>query len=251
MNLEALVLCRTGAVRKNNEDAALAYWERGRGLFLVADGMGGYAEGERASGCIAERMREWWLGLEPARYAGCEELVFEEAKHVLDRANEEIYRSTANGHICGSTVVLLLVWEKKSFLLSVGDSRCYLLPGGLFGGTLVRLTRDDVWENSAAAAGVRQKENHPDYGKLTNAVGIGTGVRYTACTDRPKAGGVYLLCSDGIHKYCAEETIQSSLRAAAGGNLQKAMGILEREVIRNGAKDNYSAVIVRVKKGNV
>ena len=123
------------------------------------------------------------MELEPARYAGCEELVFEEAKHVLERANEEIYRSTANGHICGSTVVLLLVWEKKSFLLSVGDSRCYLLPGGLFGGSLVRLTRDDVWENSAAAAGVRQKENHPDYGKLTNAVGIGTGVRYTACTD--------------------------------------------------------------------
>ena len=46
--------------RDINQDAIYAAAKKGRGIFVVADGMGGHSGGEIASSAIVNGIRNWW-----------------------------------------------------------------------------------------------------------------------------------------------------------------------------------------------
>src|SRR5262245_13517318 len=113
----------SGRVRRNNEDA---YWmDADRGIFLVVDGIGGQAAGERAAALAVERVR---ARLE--RQTGSAEQRIREA---ITLANNEIFRNAQSnpewkGMACVLTVAVL---ENGSAVIGhVGDSRLYLLNNG-------------------------------------------------------------------------------------------------------------------------
>ena len=112
-----------GQVREQNEDSFLCLEDDG--LWAVADGMGGHEHGEWASAAL---IRE----LQSAALAGAFEAECDEVAERIHRANRVIFdEARRRGAQMGSTIVALLAKERRFAVLWVGDSRAYLLRGGL------------------------------------------------------------------------------------------------------------------------
>ena len=134
--------------------------------------------------------------------------------------------------ICGSTVVVLLLAGNKYILLSVGDSRCYRFVKKTLRTSLVQLTCDETDKQT---------------GKLINAVGVKIPLKCSVSTGEIKTKQRFILCSDGIYKYCKEKEIVSILKKIRDDELDIAGNKIKDLVYSNGAGDNLSVIIISVK----
>jgi protein phosphatase len=152
--------------RASNEDALLV--APGRGLFVVADGMGGHRAGEVASALAVETVDQV---LGSGSNPGSDEL-----ERAVRQANDRVLavaESEPDYAGMGTTLVVVLMDGDRVVFASVGDSRLYRWRGG----TLTQLTRDDSWvermlqEETLSPAEVQQ---HPMRHVLTEVVGVRT-----------------------------------------------------------------------------
>lgn len=250
MKIQYTSFCETGLARQENQDTVFCGTDSTAGLFLVADGMGGHQDGARASQTIREKASEWWKHYEysierPDFWEAVQEL-----KETFSRANKEIYFHTEAGTICGSTLVALWLDKDGWAVFSCGDSRCYHTRSGILGNRFVQLTTDDVWENQPGnIQGMtrQQIEDNENFGFLAKAVGVRKEFPCSIQSGSCKGKNLFLLCSDGIYKYCPEEALKkfsfSTLRSKRLAPMSQ--GIWE-QVIQNGAGDNLSLVLVMV-----
>jgi serine/threonine protein phosphatase PrpC len=222
-----------GHVRKLNEDSAVALPERG--LWAVADGMGGHERGDHASQCVKARLE----GLPPT--TGGQELLRAVQASLASCHHDLVVEAAAQGGgLCGTTVVVLLATDAHFACLWAGDSRLYRLRAGRF----EQLTCDhslvqeliDQGQLTPAAARI-----HPWRNRITRAVGIGERLELDALQDRLLPGDRFLLCTDGLTGELEDEEIAAVLAgmapdAAADRLLELALG--------RGAKDNVTLVVV-------
>lgn len=236
-------ICDKGEIRITNQDAVLARTQDNYGLFLVADGMGGHQNGEKASACLVERFDAWWDIYAVNGCTGTLKDMVEEAKKVLHQINQEIYSTYNQDAICGSTLALLLIHKNSYARISVGDSRIYTMQNR----QLIQLTVDDTWENKAEVAyPAWRMKKHPLYGKLTRAVGIGEQLEVNIATEQIVEQQMFLLCSDGLYKYCARYQIKKHLyKAMQTMNLQEQAEMLYRLALKK-SSDNISIILVRI-----
>ena len=161
--LEAFALSDKGCVRTNNEDYCLI--EPERGLYVLADGMGGAKAGERASRMAVETVAEI-VRLSPQRDSQVLLTAVEEAnRRVLEAAHSD---PSLEG--MGTTLVAALELDGDSSIASVGDSRAYLLDDGGFRA----ITDDQTWVNEVGRPlGLDEESlrNHPMRHVLTMAIG--------------------------------------------------------------------------------
>ncbi len=225
-----------GAIRRRNEDAILIKCNDSTGLFLVADGIGGSAYGQEASGLIRDRYNDWWD--ERSWKADFFETV-QEIKKLLYEINGEIYKKHGL-YRSGATIVLLYIQEDNCFLLYSGDSRIYRARGL----TCKQVTKDDIFENlPSGQSNIANKNN----GKLVAAVGIGATVDYSTQTEPIKKGDRFLLCSDGVYKYHAEVSLRKKVAILGKYCSPKTLvRSVSKKVESNGAGDNYSMIFVSV-----
>lgn len=233
----AIWLCERGT-RAINQDRAGAFWNGTSGLFFVADGMGGHYAGEKASGIVAQAAERWWKTY-------CKALPQESAagrlQDLLLVCDRDIRNLTPPGEICGTTAVVLLVYRNSYTVLSVGDSRCYWMPKGWNLLSAQQLTIDDV-----------VPEGLPGSGKLSRALGAGIYSPMTVCSGIIEGSGLFALCTDGVYKACTPKFLLRWLKyACRTGKLEQAAVRIEREIRKNGAPDNYSLVLVRIKDGQL
>lgn len=246
--------CRTdlGLVRKSNQDS-IYYGANGNiSVFCVADGMGGHTQGRFASEEITHVVREWTEVFSDSSYAGGFSQIIDDFEKCIVLTNERIYARFRDNAICGTTVVVMLVWKNQYAIFSVGDSRVYRKRRHDFD----QLTRDDVWQNQPEVlkkhVPMLTLQSHPDYGKLTKAVGCEKGIIAPfRMTDKLRRRDVFLLCSDGVYKTCEENFLKqicdlSSLLGAEKLIERRSDQICER-VREKGAPDNYSFIIVMVR----
>lgn len=223
-----------GHRRSRNEDAALP----GPVWFVVADGMGGHADGHVASELVVDAFRN--APLDPADARGSIDAA------VAD-ANRAIFRTAAQDGASGmgTTLVGLAVTDPATTpptLFHVGDSRCYRLVDG----ELRLLTRDHTLVQElidAKRLTTDQAARHPLRNIVTRSVGIEpTVVVDVAPLDaRPSR---YLLCTDGL---TAEVGPRSIGRVLAG--ITDARGAAERLVelaLDGAATDNLTALVLDV-----
>ena len=120
-----------GTVRKLNEDAVLDLPDVG--LWMVADGMGGHAAGDFASGAIVSAL----AGIPSPASLGA---LIDEVRRRLQSVNRQLNEEARDRReqVIGSTVVVLLVFGGHAVVVWAGDSRAYLFRRG----ELTRLTRD-------------------------------------------------------------------------------------------------------------
>ena len=165
-----------GIKREKNEDSVRMLSNRGYGLFLVADGMGGHANGELASRRVAQDVKTWWeekiLSEGNIHFEDC----VDSLKQLLQDTNTSIFRDLNQNQICGSTVVLLFIMESQYAILSSGDSRGYTLRNieDTANIHLIQLTGDDIWDNlesTKKAFTVEEIGRHKNSGKLVHVIG--------------------------------------------------------------------------------
>lgn len=236
MGLAYASCCETGLKRTVNQDRTVVLEGDGRGLFLVADGMGGHSEGERASGTLRAGFTDWWS-------RASQQLDFEtavaELKTVLQKCNSEIRFMTPPGVVCGSTLTLLWLQNGKYALFHVGDSRCYQVTASLLGQPKVsQLTTDDVSRDGTHT------------GMLLRAVGVSEECRFSLQSGPLPKRAVFALCSDGVYKYCEEVFLSRSLiRCFRGRDLAEERDRIAQHVLSRGAGDNYSLILIRLRTG--
>lgn len=246
MKLTVSSICDIGKKRTKNQDAILVYRDDSQhfALFLVADGMGGYADGERASRAIVSGMRDWLDQLHIDRFSGSAADMLCAVRDRLLRISDYIWANWNQKQVCGSTCSLLFFLEDSYGVFSVGDSRIYRCRGL----RCAPITRDDVWENQKEIAERYRGKDitlHPDYGKLVHAVGSEKPLGYSMFTDTLRPGDVFALCSDGIYKMCSDGYLKRKLRSCRREDLDKVRDSILSAVYRGGASDNLSLILVR------
>jgi len=225
-----------GAVRKHNEDALVNRPEIG--LWAVADGAGGHASGEVASGMLAQTLSDAPDGL------SAQDMLVElraRVGAVHDALKREAERR-GEGAMIASTIVILLIRGGHFACLWAGDSRAYLLRGGV----LQQVTRDHSLVQELVDAGAitaEQAEHHPQANVITRAVGSFDELELDKVSGRLEPGDRFLLCSDGLCKTLDEATLTDILDgdAAVGPGVELIAAALEREV-----RDNVTAVVVDI-----
>lgn len=236
-------VCDIGLERAMNQDAIFMGANGDIGLFGVADGMGGHSHGERASREIVDGLEQWWRGFRESAYDYDFSRMIYALNQVLEKANHTIYKKAGSGQISGSTVVVLFIYRGRYGILSAGDSRIYLCDRL----RVRQLTVDEVWENQINLHLSSQvKRQHPNRGKLVNAIGIEEDVRITSSTDQCRKGMTFMLCSDGLYKMLPERQLCSYLRKSRRDSPDIAVSRMIEKVYDNGAKDNVSVVLVRI-----
>jgi protein phosphatase len=223
-----------GRVRELNEDACLELGERG--LWAVADGMGGHAAGEVASRMVVDALRRV---TQPESLGGLLEQVRRSMQEVNRALGEEASRTGQK--IIGSTVAALLAYESHCVSVWAGDSRIYLLRNG----QLRQLTRDHSQVEELVASGLVSREDARKLAgsnAITRAVGVTATVELDSEIHDVREGDTYLLCTDGLYNEVGARDME---RILAAGSCREATDRLIQSALDHGARDNVSVVVVR------
>jgi PPM family protein phosphatase len=243
MQIESYALSITGR-RANNEDAVCAQPQLG--LFVVADGMGGYEGGEVASAIAIDAIHElvrrtageadvtWPYPIDATRSVAENEL------WVATRLAADRIAARRHGALrdMGSTVVALRVTGDHAVVCHVGDSRLYRLRAG----AIAQLTVDHSLAAQLAASGLAPDADFAWRHMITRALGTATSEPEIQ-RQRLEPGDVFLLCSDGLSEVLAPDHIARLLAAPA----ELACRALIDAAYAAGSRDNISAVVVRVR----
>lgn len=235
--VEAFGLSDLGCVRSNNEDYYLM--APNIGLYVLADGMGGAAAGERASKLAAEKV--WEVIYNHGENPGIEVLAeaFEQANQCV--INEAAMDVSLDG--MGTTLVSVLEAGDEMLIASVGDSRAYLFQEN----QLASITADQTWVQEVGRRLGIDEENlktHPMRHVLTMAIGVSQQLRINTYRVRPLIGAQILLCSDGLHGVIDDHHIARIL--AGEGSLEEKCNALISSAKANGGPDNVTTVLLRI-----
>lgn len=223
-----------GRVRERNEDACLELPELG--LWAVADGMGGHAVGDFASGMVVGALR----GAAPS--AVLEDFIAD-IRRRLQAVNHELRAEAASRNVplIGSTVAALLAAEDRCACVWAGDSRIYLLREG----RLTRLTRDhsqlEEYLSRQHDPGAEAMP-HPRRNMITRAVGAEDSLELDEEVVPLLDGDIFLLCSDGLSNELGDADIAAALMP---GSCRQAAEALVDLALQRGGRDNISAVVAR------
>lgn len=232
----------TGRVRSENQDAW--YADRDAGLFFVADGMGGMAAGAAASQYIVKFLP----GILKAALAAVTKDAERIVRDALGKAVTEFsagLRDRARAEPAlkgmGSTLVLALVRGRHLFIVSVGDSRAYLLKHGV----LKRQTKDHSIVAVMLELGklsVEEAAKHPFRHKLSRYIGQDGQAVADIRVLQLKDEGRLLLCSDGLTGMLPDARIESVLKEEEIP--EGACRRLVREANEAGGVDNVTALVL-------
>ncbi len=223
-----------GRVRHHNEDSFAVRDDLG--LWVVADGMGGAAAGEVASGIAVDVIaREVEAG------ADLESAIAEANRSIVDAAEAGQGRAGM-----GSTVVAARLDGRDYTVAWVGDARAYLWGDGLR-----RLSRDHSRVQELLDAGMIDAEQarlHPQRSVITRVLGgpDGTAAEVEKISGSLRPGQGLLLCSDGLTSEVGDEEIARVLSGnlAANGQGQAAAERLVSLALDHGGADNVTVVLV-------
>jgi serine/threonine protein phosphatase PrpC len=222
--------------RERNEDAILALPLIDAHLLAVADGLGGHAAGDYASGLAIRVLKD---GVISGYRPGMTILEIEDMLRALyDTAHHSI-RNEAVGRRegMGTTLVSALIRRNEAVIANTGDSRAYLVDENI-----VRITKDHSVVQSLVDNGLITEEQagrHPMRNILSSSLG-GASFQIDLYHVSPMGGRpMLLLCSDGLSGYVGEEEMLAAARPSA----EDAARRLVELALEHGSDDNVSVVV--------
>lgn len=225
--------------RPQNEDSFLEM--NARGLFAVADGVGGAQAGEVASQMAVEQLSEAFNNLKAGGDA--EDLM----RVAIERANQSICQMSQDLTelaTMATTVVALHVAGNIATIGHVGDSRLYRLDSK---GQLFRETQDHSVVEEEVRAGrmtEAQAANHPSRNIISRALGADFAVDVDMKTIMFEPNTTFLLCSDGITRHINDNEIRELL--SSNDSPQTVAQKMKTICYERGAEDNLTAVIAKI-----
>ena len=247
MKLRISAVCNIGCVRQNNEDMVLIdkklirddtiqgaiEFSEGCNLYIVAvaDGMGGQNAGEYASQMVLEQLNEKIHAL-PSNLG--EDILTSQISVICNDTHKLILSASKQDTSktgMGTTLVALLLYNDKFFVINVGDSRLYRFRNG----NLMQLSQDHS---------LRNLSNNPDTPSniIVNSFGGGNSffIDFMPAGKKYLARDLFLLCSDGLSDMICDDEIEEILSQE-----NPELNLLE-QAKNNGGNDNISYVIVDI-----
>lgn len=242
-----------GLVRTNNQDASLALFFTSRsaeenadfGLFVVADGMGGHRDGEKAS-AIATRVvasavtSNVYLPILTGVNSSERLPISEALITAVQKANQEVIRYVEEG---GTTVTAMAIIGDLAYIAHVGDSRAYLLTKD----GLEQITRDHSLVQRLIELDQLNKDEaaeHPQRNVLYRALGQNETLEVDTLTRRLPPNSRLLLCTDGLWNCVEERDIYEIAMNAA--DPQQACDKLVAMANAKGGTDNVTVILLRI-----
>jgi serine/threonine protein phosphatase PrpC len=231
-----------GMIRQGNEDNFFAEADERRGVFVVADGMGGHAAGEVASEMAVQIIARHLLALTSAVEEGANTLV-SKAMQDANRAIFERMLAETDKQGMGTTASVMILSDKGYLIGQIGDSRVYLLRDG----GLTQITKDHSYVQEQVDAGLltpEQARYHPYSNVITRCVGASDQVEADIYTGQARVGDVFLLASDGLTGMVDDRRLQALLLARSGPG--RIVDSLIAEANGRGGLDNITAIVIQV-----
>lgn len=231
-----------GMIRQGNEDNFFAEADERRGVFVVADGMGGHAAGEVASEMAVQIIARHLLALTSAVEDGANALV-SKAMQDANRAIFERMLAETDKQGMGTTASVMVLSDKGYLIGQIGDSRVYLLRDG----ALTQITKDHSYVQEQVDAGLltpEQARYHPYSNVITRCVGASDQVEADIYTGQVRVGDVFLLASDGLTGMVDDRRLQALLLARSGPG--RIVDSLIAEANGRGGLDNITAIVIQV-----
>ncbi len=247
----AVELSDTGRVRDHNEDAIGSVEDIG--LWVLADGMGGYNAGEVASGIAVKTIidlvneacqREDRADIETGTGYMRQTIVLRDAIH---RANKIINQTAQSQPQCegmGTTLVACLFFDNRLSIAHVGDSRLYRMRDNRF----EQITMDHSLLQELVDRGFYSQEEasrSTNRNYVTRALGVETSVEVEVQEIEVEKGDYILMCSDGLPDMVEDEDIHLTI-STFNNNIDTIGQQLIKLANDNGGRDNVSVVLVHV-----
>lgn len=243
--IDYATLCEIGE-KEHNEDAARVCLNKALGTygFVLADGLGGYGNGDVASNfvvnCVCAAVENT-----PSIGGVFLDECFDTAQEMLMEEKEMRGLNSIK-----STMVMLLITDNIAQWGYIGDSRLYHFRDGKL---LSRTLDHSVPQMLVLSGKIKEKEirHHPDRSMLLRAMGADWEMPEYEVPQRNFRvikGDTFLLCSDGFWEWIDEKTMSKILKK--GLPPYDALKEMAAEVKSNGTgkgMDNYSAILVSVK----
>jgi protein phosphatase len=225
-----------GRVRGANQDHCAEFEaDDAARLLVVADGMGGHANGDVASRIAVETIGEVFRGSRAAPEA----LLYE----AFSAANDRVHELGAHEPLgMGTTAVALLLRPEGAWVAHVGDSRAYRWREG----RLQRLTEDHSWVFQEVAHGrmtPSEAAAHPRRNALLRSIGMQDEGPAEVQTVEAAPGDRFLLCSDGLWDELDEAALGGVLASAEPA---ESVARLIELANRAGGHDNVTAAVARI-----
>lgn len=244
MDFEFFSHTDTGRVRTNNEDSIAL--DESCGVAVLADGMGGYAAGEVASGMACDFIRsELGRWLHEASSNASDGDVKRAMDICVDNANRAIF-GAANSNPTyagmGTTLVLAVFRSGRLLMGHIGDSRGYRLREGM----LQQITKDHSLLQEQIDAGIltpEQAQYAANKNLVTRALGVEDLVLMETHLHDIQSGDIYLMCSDGLSDMLRDQQIADVMSAHTSlPDMGEALVAAANEA---GGRDNIAVVLVR------
>lgn len=245
-----------GMMRRNNEDACFGMqWHSitvdnrpDFGFFVVADGMGGHLDGERAAGIAvqtlaSEMLDKIYVPLLRNFNAGDSPTVLEALIAASERANLAVIKSVPGG---GTTLSAVAIIGNLAYLVHVGDSRAYLIHDE----KIEQLTTDHTLVQRLIEMNEltpEEAESYPQKNVLYRAIGQNEKLKMERLVRTLPPSAQVLICTDGLWDMIEDEMIKRI--ALAADSPQAACDSLVKLANDRGGIDNVSCIVFKVPGG--
>jgi serine/threonine protein phosphatase PrpC len=219
------------------------------GVFVVADGLGGHASGQRASRLVVNVLAHTILRQVALPVVGMPTDSPVDESHLANMLADAV--RAANSALCaanrendldaGSTVVAALIYGETAYVANVGDSRAYVCDDA----GIRRITSDHSLVQQLVAGGLIQPEEvytHPQRNQIFRSLGDDPDLVVDLYMQQLKPGMRLLLCSDGLWEMVRDPEIEEVVRAET--DPQSACDALIAASNAGGGDDNITAVVV-------
>ncbi|MEM9955443.1 MAG: protein phosphatase 2C domain-containing protein [Chloroflexota bacterium] len=237
-----------GKIRENNQDSLGAAKiklvsedvQRSIGIYMVADGIGGMAEGGEASKiAIQTAMQEMTTHInqqdDPDEIANW-------LQSAANMAHRAIQLQQSKKDSQGTTLVMAAVLSDTAYFINIGDSRAYLLRDN----NLRQITKDHTIAEVFVDQGIiepEEKLDHPYSHVLSQAVGV-EDISGDIFVEGVLDGDYLILCSDGLYGFVDDNTIINIISTAESP--QDASDQLMQKANQAGGKDNIAVIVIKI-----
>ena len=231
-----------GKKRKNNEDNV--YVDIERGIFLLADGMGGHQAGEVASEvAIQEAYSHIKEKVNKVRSVKGIARLLVEALFKAHDAIKEKAKTDFDLMGMGTTLVETIIKGNKAYISHTGDSRVYLLQSSI----MKQITNDQTMGNYLVSYNIMKPEDVPPskWHTLTQAVGLSESLVPELNQIELKKGDSILLCTDGLTDMLTDKEIEKIILKNKD-DVETTVNVLIKEANKKGGVDNITVILVRI-----
>lgn len=253
MNFIVSATTDIGLTKSTNQDSySVRVFSTNQGkvvLAVLCDGMGGLSKGEVASATLVNAFCKWADHKLPLL---CESVITDadirsDWVGIATEYNEKIKVYGAScGSSMGTTVTVMLITEKRYYIMNVGDTRAYEIAD-----TVRLLTKDQTVVAREVELGhmtLEQAEHDSRRSVLLQCIGASNEVIPDLFFGDTKINAVYMLCSDGFRHEITEEEIHRYLNpnvmVEADGMKQNMEALIELNKQRH-ERDNISVISIR------